>query len=272
MNLSDLQKIVEDCSRSGMPPSFDSVFLHTFRGIIGNYQETLQDCDRLLRDNTKFSRRGDFIHNILWNFTVASEVQTLKDKLAFLNIKILTILKTLDLKMADRLNISIYRIHRDLASRIDEARVDIIEQFQVLRSEILGFLTGSPNAVASGSRAQVGPFNISASLEGLFEERIRMLNVESDQFPLVRGLDAVVYHINAANTIATDNKGSKRERRWLEIAKAYCIITRVRAGQEYVFPAFHGFRKLCVIIPTWAKPIKTNRVAHSSTRTPSPPS
>jgi hypothetical protein len=222
-----------------MPQSLDSVYLGSLCDIIGNYRTALVDCDNLLRDNAKFSWRGDFIHNVVWNFTVASDVQALKDRLAFLNIKLLTILKTLDLGMAHQLSISIFRIHRDLASRIDGAREDIIQQLQVFKSDIWGFLSGSENAFGSSPQNQAGSFNIPASLDSLFEQQMQDFVNDGSQFPLVQGLDAVVYHINAASTIPTDNKEPKSERQWLELAKAFWIITKVKAGQEYVSSAYH---------------------------------
>jgi hypothetical protein len=203
--------------------------------VIGNYQITLQDCDKLLRDNVKFSWRGDFIHNVIWNFTVASDVRDLKDRLAFLNIKILTILKTLDLEMAHKLKIGIFRIHRDLASRIDGARDDIVQQLERLRADIFEMFTGSANAVGSSSRPRPAPLDIPASLESLFEQQIQSFN--DGQLPLVRGLDAVVYHINAATTTPAYDTKSKREHQWLELAKGFWIINRVRAGQECVLSA-----------------------------------
>ena len=93
-NLSDLQKIIEAISTNGSTQHLDSVYFDSLRDIIGNYRTTLQDCDNLLRDNAKFRWRGDFIHNIIWNYTVASDIRDLKDRLTYLNIKILTMLKT----------------------------------------------------------------------------------------------------------------------------------------------------------------------------------
>jgi hypothetical protein len=236
LNLRDLQKIIECIGTNGMTQHLDSVYFNSLCDIIGDYQRTLQDCDNLLRDRAKFRWRGDFIHNIIWNYTVASDIQGLKDRLAYLNIKILTMLKTLDLGMAQQLSINIFRIHRDLASRIDAARDDIIQQIATLRLEVQGVLTGSPNAMASSSTAQTGHFDIPASLKDLFRKHIEAFDFDSSQLPLVRGLDAAVYHIHAATKIPADTRESKRERKWLEIAKAFWIITELRCGQEYVPP------------------------------------
>ena len=138
----------------------------------------------------------------------------------------------MDLGIAQQLSISIFRIHRDLAYRIGAARDEIIQQIAALRLDLQGVHTGSPNAVASSPTAQAGHFDIPASLEDLFKQQIEALNIGNSQFPLVRGLDAVVYHIHAANKIPADTRESKRERQWLEIAKAFWIIAELRSGQE----------------------------------------
>lgn len=244
-NLEDLQTILEAISENGIPQPINSTNLESFREIIGDYERTLQDCENFLKDKARFSWQGDFVNNMIWNFTIASDVQNLKDRVTLLNIKLLTILKTLDLRMAHQLHIDVFRIHRDLAARIDGARDDIIQQFQALRSDIWEFLTKG-TAVASGS-VQVALFDIPTSLEGLFEQQIQGLSIMTGQFPMVRGLDAVAYHIIAANSIAADNKESKRERQWLEVAKGFWIVSKVKTGQEYktacTFRAANNFER-----------------------------
>jgi len=175
--------------------------------------------------------------NIVWNFSIASEVQTLKDRVAFLNIKLMTVLKTLDLRMANQLHINIFRIHQDLALRIDGARDNIIQAVQAAGDGIMDYLrsqNGTP-AVASSSRFSSNTFNIPLLLQGAFEQQLQgsSFDADPDQFPLVLGLDAVIYHIYTADTIAADSKAMKCERQWLAIAKARWILSRVKSGQAY---------------------------------------
>jgi hypothetical protein len=235
LNLGDLWKVIEFIREDGIPPALNSVYFDSLRDIIGNYQQTLQDCDKLLKDNAKFRLRGGFIHNIIWNVTVASDIQGLKDRLAYLNIKLLTMLNTLDLGIVQQLKISMNRIHLDLASRIDAARDVIIQHITSQRSGAQGGFTGHPDAMASTPAAQARPFDIPASLEILFKKQIQGVVNDSNEFPLVLGLDAVVYHINETNKIPADSKENKKERQWMEVAKAFWILIQVKSGQEYVF-------------------------------------
>jgi hypothetical protein len=264
LNLGDLRKVIEFIRRDGIPQALDSVYFDSLCDIIGNYQQILQDCDKLLRDKSKFKWRGDFIHNIIWNVTIASDIQGLKDRLAYLNIKLLTMLNTLDLGMAQQLSISMNRIHRDLASRIDAARDDIIQHIIDLGLGTHRGFTGQPNALASTSAAQPGPFDIPAFLKSLFEKQIQDVIKDSNKFPLVPGLDAVVYHINEASKIPADSKERKKEREWMEVAKAFWILTQVKSGQEYVFfLCLCSFMLLLELESTKISEIENNRLYES---------
>ena len=57
--------------------------------ICGDFRKTLNECQRLLEDSGKFERgRDNFIYNIRWNLSVEPQVTTLRDRVAFHNIKV----------------------------------------------------------------------------------------------------------------------------------------------------------------------------------------
>ncbi|KAH8671839.1 hypothetical protein BGZ60DRAFT_406020 [Tricladium varicosporioides] len=234
-NLEDLRKIISTVNQNGAAGGAD-LSTDTLAGLLGDYGRAIEDCEQLLKNKKYFSVHGGFVRNITWNFTIASDVQSLKDRIAVLNIKLLTVLKTLDLRLANQLHIDVFRIHRDLAARIDSARDDIIQQFQSLRKDIFHFLTEGANVdLPSSSTASTSLFDIPETLEKMFEQRLEEagFDMRLGQFPLVEGLDAVVFHINTASTIVSDKEESKQERQWLEIAKAFSIIGHVKRGDEY---------------------------------------
>lgn len=56
--------------------------------ICGYFRKTLQDCQQLLNDQSKFGTgHGGFIYNIQWNLSVEPQITRLKDRVAFHNIK-----------------------------------------------------------------------------------------------------------------------------------------------------------------------------------------
>ncbi|KAH8590512.1 hypothetical protein B0O99DRAFT_304096 [Bisporella sp. PMI_857] len=121
-NLDNLQKIVGYLAENNNGQFLDSSYMTSLADIIGDYGKTLQDCENFLKDKERFSWQGDFVNNIVWNFSIALEVQTLNDRVAFFNIKLGTVLETLDLRIANQLHINIFRIHTDLAVRIKGAQ------------------------------------------------------------------------------------------------------------------------------------------------------
>lgn len=57
--------------------------------ICGDFRKTLNECQRLLGDTAKFERgRDNFIYNIRWNLSLEPQVSTLRDRVAFHNIKV----------------------------------------------------------------------------------------------------------------------------------------------------------------------------------------
>ncbi|KAH8593104.1 hypothetical protein B0O99DRAFT_743106 [Bisporella sp. PMI_857] len=236
-NLDNLQKIVGYLAENNSGQFLDSPYMTSLADIIGDYSKTLQDCEKFLKDKERFSWQGDFVSNIVWNFSIASEVQTLNDRVAFLNIKLGTVLGTLDLRMANQLHINIFRIHKDLAVRIEGVQDSIIHAVQAAGDGILDYLqsqNGNP-AVPASSRPSSNTFTIPPLLQGLFEQEVQGTDFDTDpdRFPLLLGLDAIIYHIYTADTISADSGAMKCERQWLAIAKALWILPRVKSGRGY---------------------------------------
>ena len=90
-NLDKLGQVIRDVIKRvpSLPAGERKWDLKTLPQICGDFEKTLVDCERLLKDESKFSRgRGGFIYNIQWNLTIEPEVARLKDRVAFHNIKV----------------------------------------------------------------------------------------------------------------------------------------------------------------------------------------
>lgn len=96
--------------------------------ICGDFRKTINECKRLLDDRAKFGRgRDGFICSVHWNLAVEPDVRRLRDRVAFHNVKINTVLKPLETKLMLDLKDDIYRVHGDLASRITNVHQTVIE-------------------------------------------------------------------------------------------------------------------------------------------------
>jgi hypothetical protein len=56
--------------------------------VLGNFKETLNDCQSLLSDETYFHKCDEFVSDISWYQQIDPEVQKLRERIAFHNIKV----------------------------------------------------------------------------------------------------------------------------------------------------------------------------------------
>lgn len=237
-NLDDLQKIVGSINPNSITQYGQAAELSctdALVDILGDYGRILQNCEDFLREKERFSWQSDFVNTIHWNFSIAGEVQRLKDRVVFMNIKLMTFLKTLDLRMANQLHIDLLRVHEDLITRIAGVEDTILVALQKATDEIVSKVQ-NPSAVeaTASSRSHTNILNLPESLKSLFLSQLQDTPLESagGQFPLTRGLDAVVFHISTANAVSSGDE-YRLEKEWLAIAKALWIISKVKEGKEY---------------------------------------
>lgn len=91
-NLDKLGKVIQEVSKQVFSPSPQEHAwdLKSLSQICGDFEKTLKDCEKLLKDGNKFEKgRGGFIYNIQWNLTIEPEVARLRDRVAFHNIKVM---------------------------------------------------------------------------------------------------------------------------------------------------------------------------------------
>lgn len=65
--------------------------------IIGDYEETLKDCSRLLENNHRYRLGSGPLRNIEWNVLVAPAAERLRARIALHNSKVLHVLKPFEM-------------------------------------------------------------------------------------------------------------------------------------------------------------------------------
>ena len=87
-NLRQLERVIHQAQRETTvffsPPSDTQ---RNLSRILGNFANTLGECNRLLQDLAAYGENDRVFNNVQWFYTVESEVQFLRDRIAFLNIK-----------------------------------------------------------------------------------------------------------------------------------------------------------------------------------------
>ncbi|KAI9152034.1 hypothetical protein HJFPF1_09254 [Paramyrothecium foliicola] len=97
----------------------------SLREIIGDYEETLQECGELLHANRRYRVGSGPLRNIEWNVLVQPSVDRLRERIVLHNSKVLHVLKPFEIDLLCRVRQDIYRVHQDLASRIAAVHLDL---------------------------------------------------------------------------------------------------------------------------------------------------
>lgn len=154
---------------------------HTLPELTGDFQRTLEECDRLLRDHSRFQRnKAGFVENVRWHiFGTERDVNSLRERIQIHSTKILVITKPFELTLLSELSEDVWRIR----GAVEEIRG--LTRPGLQRSELPVALP----AVPSG-------------LDARFLEALSINKPKSFQgiahFPLKEGFDALVYHFGAS--------------------------------------------------------------------------
>ncbi|KAM0262086.1 hypothetical protein ACHAPA_009449 [Fusarium lateritium] len=100
--------------------------------IIGDYELTLRECDKLLRSNSRYRVGSNPLRNLEWNVLVQPMADQLRQRITLHNSKILHVLKPFEVDLLLRVRQDIEFMHRDLADRITAAHHDIRRLMGVL--------------------------------------------------------------------------------------------------------------------------------------------
>lgn len=103
--------------------------LSSLREIIGDYYRTIQDCKKLIEENSNFRMDRNFAYNIEWNLVIQPKVNQLRQRLESHNSKILILLKPLELTL-------LTDIHNDLAERIDAVHRSVLHLHGLLIPDV----------------------------------------------------------------------------------------------------------------------------------------
>ena len=241
-----MSKVIQDVTKQipeTLSPAEHSWDLKSLLKICGDFRKTIRECETLLGDRSKFGRgRSGFVFNIQWNLTIEPEVMRLKDRVAFHNIKIATVLKPLETKLMLDLKDDIYKVHGDLASRITDVHETVLEALR----KIEGHWT--TNAQEASAQASVSPLEtprVPDYLETQFELAAKAINSElSDErnFPFYTGVNAFHHHFEQSTAVFKPEETSTGDffaertpdpAQYLNLMKGIWIIQKIKRGNEW---------------------------------------
>ncbi|PVH87865.1 hypothetical protein DL98DRAFT_632066 [Cadophora sp. DSE1049] len=240
-NLLQLEGIfrgVEQRARPGSIPASSQFFdTSSLNSILDEPFRTISQCQRLLHKRSAFAEDRGRISNIYWNVAIEADVTQLHERIKFHNIKILALLKPLELKLLV-----------DIRDQIQDSEDRIIARINEFEARVFGETSrSSPSESVRCEEIEIPDF-----LRRRFEEASMLArpNLRSgNDFPMSDGIDAFLTH-HEYDSIASNYSGflllppSQTPEQYLQMMKSIWIIQCVQASPEYLAACKSGNRLL----------------------------
>ena len=205
---------------------FDTINTATFKAlsqVTGDFLRTLQDCERLLSNNTKFKRtKAGFVDNVVWHGWTEKEIKNLTQRVHFHQTKISFIAKPLEMQL-------LLSIHRDVKG----LKKDLAEIRRILD---LTRISGSDSSTSSEELLTVPPALASRFIEALSVDKPETFLVQDD-LPLKEGFDALVFQFSNSTLNCSPNFGQQPsvqdESQYLNLIKSVWILEKLKESAHF---------------------------------------
>lgn len=134
-NLKRLQNALQQAidSRSQLsslasPLPEDSLDTAPLNALVGDYQATLKTCRKFLEQNASFERNdAGVIKRIHWSSQLADKITEMRNRITFHNVRLMSILRPLELTLYTRLGKDIANLHQEMRAGFTDTRAGIAE-------------------------------------------------------------------------------------------------------------------------------------------------
>ncbi|KAK3721138.1 hypothetical protein LTR37_003428 [Vermiconidia calcicola] len=198
------------------------------KAIVGNFLGTLQDCDILLEQNSKYRhQQSNVIQNLSWHLAQQEQrVDDLRRRLHFHCEKIRLVLERLSIGLLTDLDAKVNDI---LALQEQSLHVanDTLQELNRFRATLFGYLAGRGNLDGPLSRELHA---VDGRLAQKFQEYLHVdapPNIGSG-IPLIQGFDALLLHFEQS-TEGSDQTPEKD----LSFLKTRWLLGHLKASQSY---------------------------------------
>jgi hypothetical protein len=229
-NLKNISRVVENAKSQqsqqsvGLrsPPVQKDWDLSSLKEIIGDYENTLADCKKLLEENHEFRKKRNFAYNNYWNFVIQPKFDQLRRRLQSHNTKIIILLKPLEISL-------LTDIHQDIVERIDAVHRSVLRLQGLLIPDI-------DQAISEQGRDISVSLDVPADIAKKFQtsaEKSRPETRTPGHFPLQAGADAFVLHLEESTKKFTStgnfiNDRTPLAQQYLNLLKCIWIMKQLQ--------------------------------------------
>lgn len=241
LNLRQLQGVFDNVRQSAgtiIPGNSSFHDVSSLNAILDEPHTTIYECQQLLSRRDSFKEQSGAIRNIYWNTFIESEVAQLHDKIKFHNVKILALLKPLELKLL-----------LDIRSLVVHYGESILRELERQNQRLFGDgITANATEAVDATRITV-PEYLQRRFE--FEARDAKPGTEFDaSFPMHDGINAFLLHYQEDAATITYQRGfilsnpTQSPEQYLNMMKSIWIIQKVLGSWEYIETCRRGNRLL----------------------------
>ena len=191
--------------------------------IVGNFRLTLEQCQQLLNDVSKFRTGKDgFITNIIYNLNTDAQVRDLTERLKYHSVKIGLVL--------DAFNIHVQTQLRDIHN---EQHQDLAERIQELKHLLVASRDSSTDAYQPVIKRDIEvPVELAERFTAELQQRSSLYTFDwektSDglQVSVREGLEAFCNHFNG---VRPDGDATS----YLRLLKSIWLMDKIREGHDW---------------------------------------
>ncbi|KAK4667504.1 hypothetical protein QC763_309860 [Podospora pseudopauciseta] len=193
---------------------------NNFHHVLGNFTGVLEECLRLFERHSTYGRNRGPIYNWRWFLLVKDEVMMLRERIAFLNIKLSVAFKALEIETSDGTRRLIVGVGELLLQRFDllEARLSV--------------MLGQPRP-AEPERV----LEIPQPLEDLLVAIAISKHGSLSSMPLAQGIDETIFYLDRATCWHARRRVEQPTEQILvsqiaNMIRAYWTLQATRSGNE----------------------------------------
>ena len=223
-SLGQLENIINNANNQASHPHHFGVALQVLPDVTGDFHQTLNDCEKLLRDHAGLQRgRSNCLENFRWWTSAERDVYSLRERVKFHVTKVAFIAKPFETQLLLGIGRDVQQIRRDLA-------------------HLTGIVT---NGVGQTRNASDPPFLDSVTLPDHILTRFTVaFNVnrpacfeEKSDWPLKEGFDALVFHFSKStsefNSRPELGQNIPEGPQYLNLLKCIWIMERLKSSSYF---------------------------------------
>ena len=223
-SLGQLESIINNANSQVSHPHHFGVALQVLPEVTGDFYQTLNDCERLLRNHAGLQRgRSNFLENFGWWTSAERDVCSLRERVKFHVTKVAFIAKPFETQLLLGIRRDVQQLRRDVA-------------------HLTGIVT---NGVGQARNASNPPFLDSVTLPDYILTRFTIaFNVnrpvcfeEKSDWPLKEGFDALVFHFSRStiefNSRPELGKNIPEGSQYLNLLKCIWIMEQLKSSSYF---------------------------------------